>query len=486
MLFYLVSALLISLISLRAEESCLTQEESFITHHVLSIEGRDLSYQATVGSLILKNDNCEPIAKLFFISYTKEQAEQPRPLTFCFNGGPGSSAVWLHMGLAGPKCVVFTEQGIPEMPYRLQDNIHTLLEVTDLVFIDPVSTGFSHAIPYNKAKEFYGVQEDIESIGAFIYQYLSRFHRWDSPKFLLGESYGTTRAAALAEHLHSQAFIDIDGIVLISSVLNFQTLRFKMGNDLPFSLILPSYTAAAWFHQKLPPSLQALPFESVIEQAKLFASTDYTTALFQGNGLPAKQRQSVIENLARFTGLSPSYIDLYNLRIPMFAFAKELLRDQKRTVGRFDSRIQGIDAFAAGESIEYDPSMDLISGAFAATFHAYLQNDLGCTKDAHYEIISDVVFPWNYRCDNAYFNVSEDLCSVVTKYPGMRVFVANGYFDLATPFFATEYTLEHLDLDPTIQQRVTWKNYQGGHMMYTNPSTLQELSHDLRNFYLKP
>ena len=461
--------------------ACVHKEELFETEHTILLQGNTLAYKAVVGSLILKNDNCEPKANLFFISYTKNNATGPRPITFCFNGGPGSSSVWLHMGLAGPKHIAFSTDGMPDLPYHLEENASSLLDVTDLVFIDPVSTGYSRAIPADSAKDFYSVAEDVKSIADFIQQYLTHFNRWDSPKFLMGESYGTTRACALAEHLHSDAFVDIDGIILVSSVLNFQTIDFNVGNDLPYPLFLPSYTAAAWHHKKLGGSLQN-NLQDALEQARSFASNEYTQALFKGNLLSSQERASVVQKLSDLTGLSSTYIENSDLRIPIFYFAKELLRDQKRTVGRFDSRVQGIDSFIAGGSIEYDPSMDTFIGAFTATFNHYLRNDLGCTQDARYKILTNV-FPWDYSCDNEYFNVSSDLRSVVTKYPAMKVFVASGYYDLATPFFATEYTLHHLGLDPSCQHRITLKNYEGGHMMYTIPSTLIKLKADLKTFY---
>ncbi|MBM3197931.1 MAG: peptidase S10 [Chlamydiae bacterium] len=464
------------------ENICSQAEDFFTSEHVFTLDNSPISYKAIVGSFLIKNETCASKAKMFFTSYTRTDTSEPRPITFCFNGGPGSSAVWLHIGLAGPKRVAFTGEGMPALPYHLEDNTSSLLDVTDLVFIDPISTGFSHAIPPDSAKNFYGVQEDIQSIGDFIQQYLTHFNRWESQKFLMGESYGTTRACALAEYLHSDAFVDVDGIILISAILNFQTINFKLGNDLPYSLFLPSYTAAAWFHHKLSPSLQQLSLEAVLDKARNFAAKDYSQALFQGNQLLGEERASILQELSELTGLSPSYIDNCNLRIPIFCFAKELLREKKRTIGRFDSRIQGIDSFISGGTIEYDPSMDLIAGAFTSTFNFYLRNDLGCTKNAPYKILTDV-FPWNYGCDNEYFNVSGDLRSIITKYPGMKVFVASGYYDMATPFFATEYTMQHLELAPCCQSRLFLKNYEGGHMMYTIPATLVQLKKDLRAFY---
>lgn len=464
--------------------SCLSKEEFYVSEHSLALTDESFPYKATVGSLLLKKENCEPKANISFISYERQNVAGPRPITFCFNGGPGSSSVWLHLGLAGPKRIAVTEQGLPQIPYHLEDNTSSLLDVTDLVFIDPISTGFSRAIPPESAKDFYSVKEDIKSIAEFIQLYLSRFNRWESPKFLMGESYGTTRACALAEHLRSQLFIDVDGLVLISAVLNFQTIDFKVGNDLPFPLFLPTYTASAWYHHQLDPSLQKLSLSEVLDKAKEFAATKYSQALFHGDLLSSEDTISIIRELSTLTGLSPSFIENCNLRVPIFSFAKELLRSQKRTVGRFDARIKGIDSFVAGGFIEYDPSLDLLAGAITSTFNYYLRNDLGCPKDSEYKILTNV-FPWDYSCDNAYFNVSDDLRATITSYPAARVFVASGYYDLATPFFATEYTVHHLQLDPSCQHRVTIKNYEGGHMMYSLPSTLVQMKKDLTSFYKK-
>ena len=465
----------------REKDLCQNKEEFFQTEHEISIQGKKINYIATVGSLLLKDDNCKPTANFFFISYAKKDQDAKRPVTFCFNGGPGSSSVWLHMGLAGPKRIAFKEDGSPELPYNYVDNETSLLDLTDLVFIDPISTGYSRAIPANEAKKFHGVEEDIKSVATFIELYLSQFNRWESPKFIIGESYGTTRATALTEYLRNTNFIDINGVLLISSVLNFQTLYFHEGNDLPYPLFLPSYTATALYHNKLSQEFQQ-DFAKTLQQAKDFATDEYTTALFKGDSLSQEERKKVAQKLADFTGLSLSYLENSNLRVNMLYFAKELLREQKKTVGLFDSRILGTETAATQGSIEYDPSMDTFTGVFTATFNHYLHNELACPINSPYKILVDV-FPWNYSCDNKYFNASKDLSSSMTKNAAMRVFVASGCFDLATPFFATEYTMQHLRLDPSIQKHLILKNYQGGHMMYIIPSIRKELKQDIANFY---
>ncbi len=462
---------------------CNDKEELSETKQQLMINGQALDYRAVAGTLILKDENGKPKASIFYISYTKEGTHnlRERPITFCFNGGPGSSSVWLHLGVLGPKRVFLNENGEPLPPYHLVDNEFSILDETDLVFIDPVSTGFSRAIPPEDAKNFHGVEEDIKSVAEFIRLYLTRNQRWNSPKFIVGESYGTTRAAGLAGYLHDEYFIYTNGLVLISTVLNFQSLDFNAGNDLSYLLFLPTYTATAWYHKKLSPDLQTNFFDT-LRAAREFVINDYSLALFKGDLLTLPERQRIVRQLAHFTGLNPEYIDRSNLRIDMMRFAKELLRDQRRTVGRFDSRFKGIDADSVGERFEYDPSADAIFGAFTSTLNQYIEVDLKWTKDAHYKILTNVQ-PWDYGKANQYLNVAEALRGVMTKNPYLRVFVGNGYYDLATPFFATEYTFNHLGLDATLMNHVTMKHYEAGHMMYIYRPALIKLKQDLANFY---
>jgi carboxypeptidase C (cathepsin A) len=461
------------------------EKESFVeTLSEIIINGKPFFYRAVAGNLLLKNDKCEPTASLFFVSYTKdgENLKTHRPITFCFNGGPGSSSVWLHIGLLGPKRVVLNENGDALPPYQLTENTFSLLSESDLVFIDPVSTGYSRAIPQDDAKKFHGVEEDVKSVAEFIRLYLTRFNRWDSPKFILGESYGTTRAAGLAGYLHDDEFININGLVLISSVLNFPTLDFYPGNDLPYLLFLPSYTATAWYHHKLSPSLQQKSLTEVIQEARDFVLNKYAAALFKGNLLKPQEKEHLAFRLAELTGLSIEYIVGSNLRIDMMRFAKELLRKQQRTVGRFDSRFKGVDADAVGENFEYDPSAEAIFGAFTATFNQYLKTDLKWSGEMPYKILSNV-FPWNYGSKNQALDVTDTLRSVMTKNPHLRVFVGNGYYDLATPFFATEYTFNHLGLNEKLLKHLTLKYYEAGHMMYIYRPALIALTQDLQSFY---
>jgi carboxypeptidase C (cathepsin A) len=455
------------------------------TRHTITVDGATLEYKATAGTLVLKEEDGKARASIFFVAYTRTDVADPgRPVTFAFNGGPGSSSVWLHLGAFGPKRVQMKPDGEPlPPPYRLVDNDATLLDVTDLVFIDPVTTGYSRAAPGQDAKQFHGVQEDVRSVGEFIRLYTTKFKRWDAPKFLAGESYGTTRAAGLAGYLQDHDGMYLNGILLISSVLNFQTLRFDEGNDLPYALFLPTYTATAWYHKQLPPELQA-DLRKTLDEAEKFAQGEYTVALMKGDKLPPEERSALARKLARYTGLSEEFVDRSNLRIEIAHFTKELLRKRRRTVGRFDSRLLGRDLDAAGERPEYDPSYAAVQGAYTATLNQYLRSELGVEKDIPYEILTGRVRPWDFGdAKNRYLNVAPTLRQALAKNSDLRVFVANGYYDLATPYFATEYTFDHLGLGPGLTGHVTMAYYDAGHMMYIDRASHRKLKKDAAAFF---
>ncbi len=474
------------------------QDNLVTTHHTVTIDGQTIAYTVTAGAIVLKeeaekkgedegaSEGEKPKASIFFIAYTKDGVEDPasRPLTFSFNGGPGSSSVWLHMGVLGPRRVLLDDDGFAlKPPYRLVDNEASLLDVTDLVFIDPVSTGFSRPVPGEKAKEFHGFTKDIESVGDFIRLYTSRYRRWLSPKFLVGESYGTTRAAGLSGYLQQRHGLWLNGIMLVSSILDFQTADFNPGNDLPYLLFLPTYTATAWYHRRLPADLQALPLAEVLSQVEAFVMGAYALALLQGTALPAEQRAIIAGKLARFTGLSQDYVERSDLRIDIFRFVKELLRDQRRTVGRLDSRYTGIDRDAAGEHFEFDPSYAAIQGAYTACFNDYVRGDLQFESDLPYEILKGLYQTWSYKeFENQYVNVAETLRKAISMNPHLRVHVANGYYDLATPYFATAYTFNHLGLDLSLLANVDMSYYEAGHMMYVHLPSLRKLKAELADF----
>ena len=463
-----------------------------VTHHTATIGGQEIAYTATTGTLVLReeaekegaSEGEKARAAFFFIAYTRDGVEDVarRPITFSFNGGPGSSSVWLHLGLLGPRRAAMDEiGGLPPPPYQLSANPHSLLDETDLVFIDPVSTGFSRAVPGEKPRDFHTFKRDIETVGDFIRLYTTRYLRWPSPKFLIGESYGTTRAAGLSGYLQDRHGLFLNGIMLISSILDFQTAAFTPGNDLPYALFLPTYTATAWYHKRLSARLQT-DLRATLRESEAFAQGEYASALMRGSALPAEDRARIVSRLAELTGLSETWIDRANLRIEIHRFCKELLRDQRRTVGRLDSRFIGIDSDAAGETHEYDPSLTNIMGPYTAGFNDYVRRELKFESDLPYEILNPRVWPWKYSEDNRYLNVSETLRKAITINPHLKVLVANGYYDLATPYLATERTFNHLGLDPSLQGNVTMRYYEAGHMMYVHVPSLAAQKADLAAF----
>jgi len=455
------------------------------TTNSVTINGVEIKYKATAGTIVMKDEEGKAHVSFFFIAYTRLDATNAaeRPVSFSFNGGPGSSSVWLHLGLLGPKRVFLEEDGsLPPPPFRLVNNNESLLDEADLVFIDPVSTGFTRSIPVEDAGKYHGVDQDLASVGEFIRIYTTRYNRWTSPKFLIGESYGTTRAAGLSSHLENRYGMYLNGIVLVSSVLDFETLSFNAGNDLPYILFLTSETATAWYHKKLPPDLQADEKKAMAESEN-FALGDYSRALMQGAGLSDAERAGIVKELARLTGLSEDFVDRANLRVRVSLFFKELLRKERLTLGRYDSRLTGVDLDAVGEAPEYDPSFTSALGPFAAGFNDYVRMELKFESDLPYEVLTAKVQPWDFsEARNHYLDVAETLRRAMTHNPYLKVFVANGYYDLATPFLATRYTFDHIGLPPNLRGNVTLGYYEAGHMMYVNQPSRLALKRDLARF----
>jgi carboxypeptidase C (cathepsin A) len=457
-----------------------------VTEHEITIGGKAIKYRATAGYLVLKSEKGEPRANIFFVAYTKLGENDPakRPLTFSFNGGPGSSSVWLHLGALGPKRVVMTDKGdsLPP-PYKWVDNEWSWLDQTDLVFIDPVSTGYSRAAKDVDPKQFHGFTGDIESVGEFIRLWTTRNQRWSSPKFLVGESYGTTRAAGLSDYLQQKYNFYLNGIMLVSSILNFQTARFAPGNDLPYQLFLPTYTASAWYHGRLKGDL-AKDLPKTLARAEQFVLKDYALALMQGDALPAAERSRIAREIVALTGLSEEYVLKQNLRINIFGFVTELMKAENRNIGRLDSRIVGIadnDGGGGGRGAGgfFDPSMEAILGGYSTAMNDYARRELKYENDLSYEILTGNVQPWNYsNVQNEYLNVAETLKRAITKNPFLKVWVSNGYYDLATPYFATDYTVKHMGLDPAVRGNVTMTYYEAGHMMYIHMDSLKKLKAD--------
>ncbi len=467
------------------EDKKAPEDKNVMTKHSVKIGGQEVKYTATAGTMVLKLEDGTPKASVFYVAYTKDDVQDAakRPITFAFNGGPGAGSLWLHVGALGPRRVEMGDVGnLLAPPYKFVDNEASILDVTDIVFIDPVTTGFSRPVPGEADKQFHGVQEDVQSVGDFIRLWATRNRRWGSPKFLAGESYGTTRAAGLSGYLQQRYGMYLNGIILISSILNFQTAEFDTGNDLPYILYLPTYTAIAWYHKKLPSDLQG-DLQKAIAESKAFATGAYADTLMAGDALSAAKRTEIAQRLSRLTGISADYIDRADLRIEIQRFDKELMKSERRTVGRLDGRFTGIDADAAGEQPDYDPSLAAIVGPYTAMLNEYVRGELKFESDLPYEFLTGRVRPWNYApYENRYVNVAETLRRAMTQNQFLHVFVGKGYYDLATPFFAADYTFDHLGLDPTLRSHISGGYYEAGHMMYVHHDSLMKLKQDLAQF----
>lgn len=477
----------------KKEEKSAPKDNIVESKHSITIGGKVIKYTVTTGTMVMKeevNDKEKdaeiekPRAQIFFIAYTRDGVKDKgkRPVTFSFNGGPGSSSVWLHMGVLGPRRVVLTDDGeMPPPPFKLTDNQYSILDETDLVFIDPMSTGFSRPVDGEKSKEWHTFTKDIASVGDFIRLYTTRYNRWLSPKFLAGESYGTTRSAGLSGYLADRHGLLLNGLMLISSILDFTTVDFNQNNDLPYILFVPGYTATAWYHGKID---KKTPLKTWLKESEEFALGEYASALMKGASLPKEERKRIAEKLSRLTGISVEFIERGNLRIHTFHFFKELLRDRNRTVGRLDSRFTGIDRIGVTESFDYDPLFAQVNGPYTAAFNDYIRTELKFETDTPYEILSEKVWrQWSYEYfQNQYVNVAETLRSSMTFNKYLKVFVANGYFDLGTPYFATEYTFDHLGLDESLRGNIRMAYYNAGHMMYVHMPSLKEMKKDLSKF----
>jgi carboxypeptidase C (cathepsin A) len=464
------------------------EEKPIVTHHTIQAGGRALAYSVTTGMMPLKDEKGTVEANVFFMAYTLDNppAGSKRPLMFSFNGGPGSASVWLHMGALGPRRVKMEDDGwLPAAPYQLVDNDQTWLATTDLVFIDPVGTGFSRAATPELGRKFWGLRGDIESVGTFIRLYLSRYERWTSPLFVVGESYGTTRAAGLSDWLVNHG-IALNGVVLVSTILNFETADWSTANDLPYALLIPTYTATAWYHKKLSADLQQVGVEKAVDEARHWVMGDYLLALAKGDQLTPEEYRQEADRLAHYTGLDPKYTAQSNLRVDLGRFQKELLREQGRTVGRLDTRFRGFDATQGGDRPEFDPSMAAIRPPYTALFNDYVRRELGYKSDLEYYILGGGIGArWDFGSDNEYVDVGESLRSAFAKNPHMRLYVAFGYYDAATPLFAAEYTLNHLRLDPSLRDHITRGYFEAGHMMYIHLPSLAKLSKEVAGFVQK-
>ncbi len=460
-----------------------------ITNSV-TIAGQKVTYVAETGMLPLLKPDGTSRANVFYTAYTRVEKPEtgnqkpetkPRPVMFSFNGGPGSASLWLHLGTLGPRRVKMNADGsLPEPPFALVDNEFSLLHATDLVFIDPVATGFSRVAKDEKAEQFFGVDGDLDSIGEFIRLWTTRQNRWLSPKYLCGESYGVFRAAGLADHLRDRCGMYLNGLVLVSGVLDFGTIRAGTGNDLPYALSLPAMTAAAHFHKKLPADLQAdLP--KALAEARAFAQGDYASALQHGAALPAAEREKIGAELARLTGLKPAVIADFNLRIDQSIFRKQLLKDEGLVLGAYDARLTGRDGDPSAPWALFDPSSAAVMGPFSAAMNAYVRGELKFENDLPYTLIAGVQ-PWNYAAPNTFPNASDRLATVMNENPHMKVLVLGGACDLVCPIDAMHHSLDHMSLAAPYRQNISYAEFDAGHMMYINRPDLQKLQTVIANF----
>jgi len=458
-----------------ARRAPLPEEKSSVTHHSARIGGQQLNYTATAATYIVRADDGTPKASFFFVAYTKDDVPDAskRPLSIVYNGGPGSGSLFTHMGL-GPKRIVLTDDGYGmPAPYSVVENGDSFLDASDLVFVDAISTGYSRPAPGENTAQFYGIVQDATYFSDFIYQYLTRNERWASPKYLIGESYGTTRSAQLANVLQHRHQIYLNGVVLVSSV-GFG----NWGADDRSKFFLPTLVTSAWYHHLLPPDLQKLTMDEIAQQARQFAHGEYAAALEKGDQLSPGEYQKIVHDMARFTGLSPKYIEQTNLRISPQRWFKELMRDKRRTVGRLDSRFVGMDVDAAGERNEYDSSEASYEGAYSAMFQDYVRRDLKWNTDGYYTITANVR-PWDQGQPGA---VAEALRSAMTEQTHLKVLVVCGYYDLATPFNGIEHTVSHMNLEPPVRKNISFTYYEAGHMMYIDRKAREKLHKDVDDF----
>ncbi len=464
------------------EVASVADEKPSQTSHALRLDGREIRYTATAGTLPIRLDDGKIAARMFYVAYTKDGEDaKTRPVSFLYNGGPGSATVWLHMGSFAPRHVQMAEDGFqPAPPYSLVDNENTLLDVTDLVFVDAIDTGFSRAMPGVDANQFHGRDGDIRAFGEFIAAYLGAWNRWPSPKFLIGESYGTIRSAGLSQELQSRHGIELNGIVLVSALLTYQTLSPAPNNDAAYAVQIETFAATAWYHKKLPADLQQRPVKQVVDEARTFAFGEYMQALTKGNLLSDAERAALAERLARYTGLSAKYVLSANLRVDSGRFRKELLRDKRLVVGRLDGRYTALDVDAAGERQEFDPSNTALQGAYVALFQDYVKNELKWSSDLHYPTSGDVR-PWIYP-QNRYMDETESLRLTMAKNPFLKVLVVCGYYDMATYVGGAEFNVRHLAYDRQITDRISLAYFEGGHMMYIRPSAHRALKQELAKF----
>ncbi len=486
----------------KGEKGDEARERAVTTSHNVTINGQSIAYRATAGTLTIRDDKGRLDASVFYVAYTVGEGGTHRPVTFLYNGGPGSASIWLHMGSFGPvRVATSSPEATAPAPYQLVPNADSLLDKTDLVFVDAIGTGYSKGLAKakdegdkgekddNPNKRFWGTDQDIDAFGRFVARYITVNKRWNSPKFLFGESYGTPRSAGLAKYLEEKG-IALNGVVLLSSILNYGSRLPGLDND--YVNLLPTQAAIAWYHDKVPNKPTNMP--AFVDEARVFARGEYAVALAKGQDLSDAERDAVAQKLSRYTGLSVAYLKEANLRVSQPRFRKELLRGERRTLGRYDGRFEGIDMDAAGENPETDPSDTAIRGAFTAAFNDYIERDLHYTSEVPYATSAGSAirdWDWKHALRGQQRPVPlpimvSDLSEAMRTNPHLKVLSANGWFDLATPFFATEYDLAHMDIDAKLRGNLSFTYYPSGHMVYLNLDSLHQFKADLANFYDSP
>jgi len=460
----------------KASRAVIPLESAVTTEHTVTIKGKRVPYRATAGTLPVYDTEGQPVASVFYVYYERSdiQDKTRRPLTISFNGGPGSSSAWMHLGYTGPKRVRIDDEGNPVQPYGIRDNPESILDVTDIVYVDPVNVGFSRPLDGVDRKQFFGVNQDIDYLGRWIELFVTRQGRWTSPKFLIGESYGTTRVSGLAHRLQTTHKIFLNGVVLVSPT----TLGIDRDGPVRAALYLPHYAATAWYHGKLPEDLQRQDLEAILPEVERFTIDEYLPALARGGFLDDQQRREIARKVARFAGVSETFVLNNNLSIPISHWRKELLRDQRLTVGRLDARYQGVDRDAAGVNYDYDAAMSAWNHSFAPAINQYLREDLGYKTDLPYHLIGGPVRPW----DNSNNRTGENLRQAMAENPYLKTMIQAGYYDGGTDYFSSKYTMWQIDPSGQLRDRFRFKLYRSGHMMYLRDEDLVTANDDLREF----
>jgi carboxypeptidase C (cathepsin A) len=444
-------------------------------HTVTMADGREIPYSATLGFLPVYDDDGHAVASLFYTYYRRTDVQDTgrRPLTFSFNGGPGSASVWMHLGYTSPWKLRISDEGFPVQPYGVEPNPHTILDATDIVYVNPVNTGFSRALPGVEEEQFFGVEDDVEYLADWIDLFVSRQKRWDSPKYLIGESYGTTRVSGLAGELQDAHWMSLNGVILVSPT----GLGIDRDGPVSDALILPHYAATAWYHEQLPADLQSRDLTEVLDEVEAFTLDTYLPALARGGSLSAERKRELAETVGRYAGVDPEFVLDHNLAIPISPWRKELMREEGFTVGRLDARYRGVDRSDAGDRYDYDPALASWNHAFAPAINEYLRDQMGFETDLQYNVFGPV-YPWD-RSGN---RTGERLRGAMAANPFLKVMVQSGYYDGGTDYFSAMYNLWHMDPSSRLQDRMRFEAYRSGHMMYLRSEDLVTSNQDIRDF----